>query len=87
MNLLEAFDDVTRKTAELNRTQLLAGRPLLHEEDWSSGTRAGELQTRLSYLMLAPSQDVLDALIAHAVAWKRKLAEAEEVSVTSGEAA
>lgn len=84
----EALMDISSKLTRLNGRQRRLRLPAIEDLDETWDERVHELQARIVLLMAdGPSQDVLDALGAHVVAFKVALARAEEVSVASGEAA
>lgn len=84
----DAVNDIVRKLAELDRTQLLCRNRKLADEDFTWPERSMELRARVMLIVAdGPSQDLLDALGAHCVAYKIALARAEETRVDSGEAA
>jgi hypothetical protein len=83
--VIDAINELVVKLTDLNRRQLLTGLPILAEADMTWGERALELQARVNLIVAdGPSQDVLDALGAHVLAFKIALAEAEETQVESG---
>lgn len=85
MIVIEAVNGIVRKLNDLNRRELLTDLPRLAEQDKTWGERNMEMRARLD-LMLAdgPTQDILDALGAHVIAFKIALATAEETRVDSG---
>lgn len=87
MNLQDAVNDIARRLSLLNDRQLIATGSTLQQADMTWNEWCNELAVRVGHLRHGPSQDVLDALGALVVAFKIKLAEADEVSVASGEAA
>jgi hypothetical protein len=88
VNTVAAFADVRGKLSRLDdREARCALRPLA-EQDLTWQERIDELRARIVLLMAdGPTQDVLDALGAHVIAFKIALAAAEEVRVDTGEAA
>lgn len=84
----QALADIHRKLAQLDRTQILCRSRSLADEDLTWQERSMELRARVMLIVAdGPTQDLLDAIGAHIVAYKQALAASEEVSVTSGEAA
>lgn len=88
MMTVDAVNEVVRKLHDLDRRALLTDTPRLAEQDMTWLERSQELLARVNLLVAdGPSQDMLDAIAAHVIAYKLALAAAEELRVESGEAA
>lgn len=84
----EALMDISNKLVLLNARQRRMRLPTLEHLDETWQERIDELRARIVLLMAdGPSQDVLDTLGAHVVAFKQALDAAEETRVDSGAAA
>lgn len=88
MKTTDALMDISSKFGRLNGRQSRLALPAIEDLDETWDERVHELHARIVLLMAdGPSQDVLDALGAHVLAFKIALARAEETQVHSGEAA
>lgn len=85
MIVQEAVNDIVRKLNDLDRRELLTDLPRLAEQDMTWYERVQELRARVNLLDAdGASQDVLDSLGAHVLAFKVAFAAAEETRVDSG---
>lgn len=85
MTVQDAVNEIVAKLQRLDDKQLMATGRTLAQADLTWEEWVKEITVRNAYLLAdGPSQDVLDAIGAVVIAFKLKLAEAEETRVESG---
>jgi len=88
MTRSQALTDIRLKLAKMDDREAACSLRPLSEQDMTWQERTDEIHARVVLLLAdGPSQDVLDAIGAHVVAYKVALAGAEETRIESGEAA